>query len=452
MDTGAARGVLDLLPGGGGPAQRDVVAHAGMDQAHFLQYEANAPVKLRALDSLEICAAQRDTPFIGVEESQQQPCQRGFARARRTDDGGDSAGFQGEADAGQRPALRAIGIAHVLEPDFMAIGDLLLAGRQGLQYRCLQQRLHALGGAHGAAQVMQQRMQQQHRRAYARRHQRKRQHVHGRHPAQPDEQGARGQHHAQHGDRRDHCMGVRHRRHQRTSKTGESCGKGVDGLAVAAMRLARVAERLDHGHAAHELDRCAIQAPEPFDELLHVRPPGLHGPAQEQEEAGERQQRHQRQAPVLHEQVDDRNRDAARGAPNRRVEMRGQAVQRADVVLHRLLDLARRPVGEPSQRHLRQPLRGGQAQVVRKTVIGQMGRQFAGRDQRHANEHGCQTGNDSPPDSRPGVRACGRLGAGEGDTGNVRNSRQRHQGEHGARRGQRCGGHQLPAYRGQHQA
>lgn len=92
--------------------------------------------------------------------------------------------------------LRAVGVADVLEADFLAVWLLLLAGRGDVQRGRLQQRLHALGRARRAAQVMQQRVQQQHRRADARRDQREGQHVQRRHPAQMRVQQAEGQHQA----------------------------------------------------------------------------------------------------------------------------------------------------------------------------------------------------------------------------------------------------------------
>ena len=189
-----------------------------------------------------------------------------------------------------------------------------------------------------------------------------------------------------------------HRSHQRTGEAHERLGEGIDGLPVAAMRLASSAERLDYGNAADELDSRAVDASQPGDELLHARPAGLHGVAQEQEEAGERQQRGDGHAPVQRKQINDRDQDRAHCARHRRVEVRGQAVQRGDVVLHRLLDLARCPAGEPAQRHPGQPPRGGQAQMVRDAVVGQVGGQLAGRHQRHAGEHGSHARHDRPPD------------------------------------------------------
>ena len=287
-----------------------------------------------------------------VEEAQQQPRQRGFSRARRADDCRDRAGREREAEVRQGLMLRAVGVADVLEADFLAVGQSLLAGRGDVQRGRLQQRLHALGRAGRAAQVMQQCVQQQHRRADARRDQREGQHVQRRHPAQMRVQQAERQHQAQHRHRRDHRVGMGHGAHQRAREGGEGAGEAVDRLAIAAMRAASVAEGLDHGYAVDELDRGAVDAAEPFHEFLHVRAAGLHGAAQEQEEARKRQQRDDGQAPVHGEQVGRRRHDGARRASHGGVEVRGQAVQRGDVVLQHLLDLARGALREPAQRHL----------------------------------------------------------------------------------------------------
>ncbi|CUK03366.1 Uncharacterised protein [Achromobacter sp. 2789STDY5608615] len=243
-----------------------------------------------------------------------------------------------------------------------------------------------------------------------------------------------------------------HRRHQRTREAAEGLGESIHGLVVAAMRLAIDAERLDHRHPADELDGRAVQALEPGDEGLHLGAAGLHGAAQEQEEPRKWQQRRQRHAPVQREQVDDRQPDGARRAAHRRVEMRGQAVQRGDVILHRLLDLARRAAGEPAQRRLRQPPRHGQAQVMRDAVVGQMRGQLAGGHQRHAGEQASHAGARHPPEFGPPRRLGGirRIEAGQQQLGDVRDTRQRRQRQHGAHRGQRRRGDQLPADRGQH--
>ena len=63
-------------PGWPRPAQRDVVAHAGVDQAHVLQHEADATVQRRAVELPQVGAAQR----CAGGSAQQQPRQRGLPR------------------------------------------------------------------------------------------------------------------------------------------------------------------------------------------------------------------------------------------------------------------------------------------------------------------------------------------------------------------------------------
>ena len=283
---------------------------------------------------------------------------------------------------------------------------------------------------------MQQCVQQQHRRADARRDQREGQHVQRRHPAQMRVQQAERQHQAQHRHRRDHRVGMGHGAHQRAREGGEGAGEAVDRLAIAAMRAASVAEGLDHGYAVDELDRGVVDAAEPFHEFLHVRAAGLHGAAQEQEEARKRQQRDDGQAPVHGEQVGRRRHDGARRASHGGVEVRGQAVQRGDVVLQHLLDLARGALREPAQRHLGQPPRG-QAQMMGEAVVGQVGGQFAGQDQRHAREQADHAGDDQRPDVA--------AGAAQGDLRDSDHARQRRQRQRGACRGQRRRQHQAGA-------
>ena len=116
--------------------------------------------------------------------------------------------------------------------------------------------------------------------------------------------------------------------------------------------------------------------------------------------------------------------------------MGSEAVQGVDVILHRLLDLARGPAGEPAQRHLPQALHGLQAQLMGEAVVGQVRGQLAQRHQRHAEEQASDAGDDGWPDIAVRQRRV------QGDVRDVRDARQRHQGEHGTRAGEHGSGDQ----------
>ncbi len=440
MDVGGARRLLHLLRAGRGPAQCDVLAHAGMHQAHVLQHKGQVAVQLCGLDLPQVHPAQRDAPLVRVEEAQQQPGERGLARARGTDHGGHRAGPEREIHALENVMPRLVGMAHAFEADFAALGQPALMGGRLLQHGRAQQRLHALGGARGVVERMQVEAEQLQRRADARRHQGKGQHVHGRHPAQGREQRAKGQHHPQHGHGRDQRIGIGARRHQRTRKAEEGVGKAIDGLAVAAMGAPAGAKGLDHGNAVHELHHRVVDARQSRAKGRHVGTAGLHGVAHHQKEDAERQGRDQGHAPVHGHQVDRRSGHRARAAPHRGVEVRGQLVQGGHVVLHGLLDLARGPLGEPAQRHTRQPLHGRQAQPVGEAVVGQMGNQLARRHQGHAREQADKAQRDDAPGICRHHAAIGqRQPRDMGDAG------QRRQRQHGARKRQQRGKNKLRA-------
>ena len=216
------------------------------------------------------------------------------------------------------------------------------------------------------------------------------------------------------------------------------------------MRAAVCAECLDHRNAADEFDRRAVDASKASDEGLHIGAAGPHGAAQEQEEAGKRQQRDDRKAPIHGEQVEHGNQDRAARASHRGVEVRGQAVQGGDVVLHGLLDLARGAAGEPPQRNPRQPVRDSQAQLGSEPVVGQVGEQLTGQDQRHAGQQAYGAGDGDPPDFIPRRRCRGVLA--QGELRDMRDARQRRERQHRADGGAEGGESQACADGSQQQA
>ncbi|MNM13753.1 hypothetical protein D3C81_239490 [compost metagenome] len=175
--------------------------------------------------------------------------------------------------------------------------------------------------------------------------------------------------------------------------------------------------------------------------MFHVAAAGFHGAAEEQEEAGKGQDGDEGKAPVHGEQIENRNGDGADGARRCRVKVGGEAVQGIDVVLHRLLDLARGAAGKPAQRYLPQALHGLQAQLMGDAVVGQMRGQLAQRNQRHAGKQAGHAGEDGGPDARLRLRDR-RV---QRDAGDMRDASQRHQGQHGTRACQHGGKDQTRA-------
>src|SRR5687768_16346783 len=99
MDLRGARRGLDLLVGGVGPGEAEVLAHGGAVDAH------------RAL--------------LGVVEPRDEVAERRLARAGLADDGGPRSRRDVEVDAGERPVVLAVAEPDVVERDVAARGGQL---------------------------------------------------------------------------------------------------------------------------------------------------------------------------------------------------------------------------------------------------------------------------------------------------------------------------------------
>ena len=125
--------------------------------------------------------------------------------------------------------------------------------------------------------------------------------------------------------------------------------------------------------------------------------------------------------------------------------MRRQAVQGADVILHRLLDLTRSTTGEPTQRHPGQPTGDGLAQVAGDVIVGQVGDHLPQRNQGHAEEQAGQTDTHHLPDWALQLDPTGCFT--HGQLRNVGDASQGHHGQHGPKSGQYRGEYQPPTNR-----
>ena len=210
------------------------------------------------------------------------------------------------------------------------------------------------------------------------------------------------------------------------------------------MHLVTGSKCLEHRHAIDELDHGVVDTAHAGDKRLHIVLAGLDRPGEEQKETGERQDRDNCQAPVQRKQIDQRNHNGATRSPHRRIEMRGQAVQRIDVVLYRLLDLPRCPAGKPAQWHTAQTPDNGQTQVMGDAIVGQMRKQLSGRDQQHTQAQARYSDQYRPPQL-----ARGNLYVTQHDSGDMSNCSQRHQGQHRPNCGEHGGDDQAPTDRGQ---
>ncbi|MPN08380.1 hypothetical protein SDC9_155662 [bioreactor metagenome] len=291
--------------------------------------------------------------MCGIEKPQQQTCQRGFSGTRRADHGRDGAGLHVEADPGQHPMLCRIRITHLLETHGIAFRMRWLPRRRLRQHRSVQQCQHALGRTGCTLQVMQQGMQQQKRRTNTGRDKCERQYIKRLHPAHGDKRSARSQHHTENGHRRNQCMRTGHGDHQWASEIRKCTGKSIHGISVTGVDRTRTTKSLDDRNPARELHRSAVDPPKPCNELLHVSIAGFHCALEKNEESGKWQQRKDRHAPIQHKQINHCNHNRPGRTPHGGIEMRGQAVQRRDIVLQCLLDLPRGAGCEPAQRHLR---------------------------------------------------------------------------------------------------
>ena len=444
MNVGHARSVLDLLLAGRRPAQGNVGAHTGVDQAHLLQDKTDMPVQGCRVEITQVRAAQGDTPLAGVKKAQQQARQGRLASTGAADNGGGGARFEPQVDRREHRLPVVIAVADVLQANFAAHRRVLHAGCRLFQHRGLQQGLHAAGGCHAVVQVMGEVMQQQQRPAQPGGDQGERQHLQRRHPAQRHKQAAENQHPTQHGYGRDHGIGIGHRPHQRAGETDKGAGKRIDSLAVTALGLVCASKCLEHRHAVDELHHGIVDTAHARDERLHIVLAGLDRPGEKYKETGERQDRDHCQAPVQRKQIDQRNSHGTARTPHRGVEMRGEAVQRIDIVLYRLLDLPRCPLREPAQRHTAQAPHNGQAQMMGDAVVGQVRQQLARRDQQHAKAQAGDSDQYRPPQlARLMFEVAQHCLADMGNGG------QWHQGQHGADGSQHGSDDQAPTDRGQ---
>ncbi len=146
---GVARRRLDLVAGGVGLAEPQVVFDGAVEQVGVLVDNRDHPAERFGIERFDVMTADPDGAALRVEEAQQQPRNRGLAGAARPDDADLLAGGDGEG----QPVMRGAAPAGIGEPDILESdgrkqrpADRRLAGRLvGNQGFSGEQRIDAGG-------------------------------------------------------------------------------------------------------------------------------------------------------------------------------------------------------------------------------------------------------------------------------------------------------------------
>ena len=440
VDLRGPRRGPDLVEGGLGPRQAQVVQHAGAQQADFLENEGDLPVQGGGVHLAQVHTADADGAAADVGEARQQAGQRRLAGAGLAHQGGQRARRQHQVDAVQGQAAVGAPQAHRIKAHFAALGlarpRRLRQGRGGQQFANAPRGLAALDD--GVAAVPQRR----HGRGQRRAEQGEGQQLYRLQFAGQHQAAAGQQHQGDHQQRREQYLDAGAQPGPASDPGGEEAGEVFHGGEEGALHLPGTAEGLDHGDALDEAQGRLGQAADGGPQGLAV---GTVGGRAQRGEAPQRQQRrqqhHQGHAPVLQRQVGQ--------AGSRRHQRRGQVVgqvrhqvmQGADVVHQHPVQPRQIAPGVPSQGQA--PEMGGQAaaQVQLQVAVGQVGHvQRAAQAQQAQQQRG---GADQGQERRPAVievpgeqrrRQFGQGHEGQ-DAGQRRHGLQRHRQQQAAAHG-----------------
>ena len=86
VGVGVAGGGLDLVLVGVGLAEPQIVLDGAVEQIGVLMHDRDHPAHRLGIERLQVAPADQHPPVLRVEQAQQQPRDRGFARAARADD------------------------------------------------------------------------------------------------------------------------------------------------------------------------------------------------------------------------------------------------------------------------------------------------------------------------------------------------------------------------------
>ena len=249
-DARMGRAAHDLLVGGAGPAECDVVADRDVEQLGVLEHEGDVAVELLDGDVAQVHPAQGDAAGVGIGEAGDQGRQRGLSRTGGADQGRDRALAHRQAHVVECQQV-PVGEGDVVEDDVVAVrhpvprvlqgGDVEdLDEAQGSGSRQLigpggrGEDLDGLGDDQGD--------------------ERARDYLDGRDASRADQKGAPAQVDQEQHRRGDHGGGQRRTRQQGLAPGDVETGERLGGPAEAPVGVADAAERFDDGDPGDELD------------------------------------------------------------------------------------------------------------------------------------------------------------------------------------------------------
>lgn len=347
VEVGGAGAPLDLLVGGVGAAQADVVGDARPQQPYVLEDEADPAVQLGRGDVPHVGAAEGDRAGGDVVEAGQQRGQSGLTRAGGPDKRGHGAGHEVEVDAAEdvgAPVVREGDTAH---RDVVAVGQDGVGGfgeRGGAQ-----QFRQAYGGGLAGPDLLDAGADDAHGGGDGGSEQEEGDEPRGGHSVPGDEDRARQGQEQQHDGRGDDQDGGGGADQSGPHPAGEEVGEPLGRADEPLVCPASASEALEHGDAGRELHGGGGDPPDGGAELGHLRRRAGHGPPEEEHAECEGDHGEQGEAPVDGEKVGQGEDRGGEHGDDVEQGVREQRVQSTHIVVHRLFDLAGALLGEPAQ-------------------------------------------------------------------------------------------------------